>query len=130
MKKKLLFLTFDPFVAEKHLTPEIKELIPVNRVLSVEELSENEMPDDFDYEGITYIFSTAGQEYHNCDNKERREKYNEDFISDWLISVSKDEYIEEYDDYCAEEEWMCCIIEYLNDFHEHIYVVEVELAEN
>ena len=129
MIKKILFLTFDPFAAEKHITEELKELVPITRVISAKELFESEIPDDFDYERISYIISTAGQEYHKCDNAERHEKYNEDMISDWLISVSKDQYIEEYDDYYAEEEWMCCVVEYLNDFHEHIYVIEVEVAD-
>ena len=129
MIKKILFLTFDPFAAEKHITEELKELVPITRVISAKELFESEIPDDFDYERISYIISTAGQEYHKCDNAERHEKYNEDMISDWLISASKDQYIEEYDDYYAEEEWMCCVVEYLNDFHEHIYVIEVEVAD-
>ena len=129
MTKKILFLTFDPFSASKHITDEVKEFVPIDHVVSVNELSESGIPEEFDYDSISYVISTAGTEFHKCQDKERRSQYDENMIWDETMFDSKEQFSEQFGDPdIAKEEWMCYIIEAYNNFYEHIYVVEVELS--
>ncbi len=130
MTAKILFLSFDPFNADTHITKEVKEYLPIARVVSVDEITDEDISEDFDYDSISYVISTAGAEFHACQDKERRGMYNPSMIWNETMIDSKEEFSEEFDDPDeAEEEWMGYIIAAYNNFYEHIYVIEVELDE-
>lgn len=129
MNKKILFLTFDPFSADKHITEEVKEYVPIVHIVSVNEMTIDEIPEDFDYDSISYVIDTAGAEYHKCKDEKRHSQYDENMIMNETLIDSKEQFSDQFDDPDeAQEEWMCYIIEACNDFFEHIYLIEVEIG--
>ena len=130
MIKKILFSTLEPFSIEKHITDEVKRTLPIEQVLSIEEVPAGGIAiDTFDFDSIDYLLSTIGIEVLNCKDEERKNFFGADRLVNEIELISHEELREEYDLEEAEEEWKYMIVEDQDSIPCYTYLVKAEIGE-
>ena len=118
--EKILFLTHNPFDEKVHITSEVLECIPIQKVLSVREYADEiETVAEDVLDDISHYVITAGEELHREKGVSAAE----------LRGVMNDIDISSASDYDDPEDWIYSYSCAFQEYYKHIYIVEALIEE-
>ena len=118
-KEKILFLTYAPFDPEVHITDQILEDLPIQKVVSVKNCDNaQDMTVKKAINRVNHIINTARAELVRAKDVPQKEMC---FANDYIEVISKEGSSRSGWDY----ELACAFA----DYYKHVYVVDAEIGE-